>query len=469
MTDSQIAAEVADALRGFSLFSDLGEDDLERLTKLSERIPVRAGQTLFEEGSPGDRFYVILEGEMEVTRTDGGQTVILAVLGPGSFLSEMSLLEDQPRTASARAIGDSELLAIEPCEFRNLLATSSGAALTMLKTVTARLRSTESSLVEKGRLAGLGTLAAGLAHELNNPATANLRSSSLLRESLIEWGRRCAGLRGLKLGEPEVEAMGQLESLTFRGPEVSDDPGTSGQRELDLEAWLGEQGIDDAWALAATLADAGWDRDSLGDLLEQVDPSNLKPLLHWATAGAEAHGLVMEIQRGSKAISAIVGSVRSYSKLDRGPVQVVDVAESIRDTLAILKSKLDGITVAVAIPPGLPEIEAYGGELNQVWTNLIDNALDAMERSGRLDIAGKETDEGIVVSISDTGSGIAPEARPRIFDPFFTTKPQGHGTGLGLAITYGIVVNRHRGTIQVDSRPGRTVFEVALPQRMKRE
>jgi signal transduction histidine kinase len=462
--------DVAGALRRFPLFSDLGEGELNRLAAVASRVSVPAGGVLFEEGTPGDRFYVILDGEMEITRLEGGQTVILAVLGSGSFLSEMSLLEERPRTASARSIRDTDLIAIEPREFRELLAANSGAALTMLKTVTARLRSTESSLVEKGRLAGLGTLAAGLAHELNNPATAILRGSSLLRDSLSDWGRQCEALRLLPLGPGEIEFMRRMEGLAFRNPAGSTEITRTNLRETELEAWFEDESFVKAWSLAPPLSDAGWDRETLGTLLEPSDPAHLEPLVRWAATGAEAHGLVSEIQRGAKAISAIVGSVRSYSKLDRGPIQMVDVRESIQDTLVILKGKLgDQVLVAEELSHDLPLIEAYGGELNQVWTNLIHNALDAMGGSGRLEIKGRESDGGIVVEIIDDGPGIPPKIRPCIFDPFYTTKPEGEGTGLGLAITYGIVVNRHRGTISVESEPGRTVFEVALPRRMKQE
>lgn len=457
-------------LRQFPLFSDLPDQDLSRLSEAAERVSIPAGSTLFEEGTAGDRFFVILDGEMEVTRQEGGQTVVLALLGAGGFLSEMSLLEDRPRTASARAIKDSNLIGIEPETFRDLLARSPGAALTMLKTVTARLRSTESSLVEQGRLAGLGTLAAGLAHELNNPATAILRSSTLLRDSLAEFGRHCANLRDHPLGQAERAFVERLEASSFRNESPAPGGSREGAGELELEEWLEELGVEEAWAVAPLLADAGWKRSSLESMKVLTESAQREALLRWTAAGAEAYGLVDEIQRGARSISAIVASVRSYSHLDRGPIQMVDVASSISDTLVILKGKTDkGVRVVQDLPPDLPAIEAYGGELSQVWTNLIDNALDAMGGNGTLEIRGRESAEGIVVEIVDSGPGIPEDVRPCIFDPFFTTKPEGSGTGLGLAITWGIVVNRHRGTIQVASRPGRTVFEVALPARMKRE
>jgi signal transduction histidine kinase len=470
-----LPSQAARVLRDFPLFADLPDEDLANLAAAADRVSIPPGSLLFEEGSVGDRFFVIVEGEMEVIRVEGGRTVILAVLGPGGFLSEMSLLENRPRTASARALRETSLLAIDPDAFRDLLACSSKAALTMLRTVTSRLRSTETSLVEQGRLAGLGTLAAGLAHELNNPAAAMVRSSSLLQESLTSWGERCSDLRRLSLGPQEWKAMRDLEGASFRRVERAGDGSQEGSteresRELELEEWLEELGLDEPWVAAPILADARWDRRSLEGWLAGVPPNHRNLLLGWAAAGAGIHGLVSDIQRSAQSISAIVASVRSYSHLDRGPVQMVHIPDSISDTLAILKRKLvDGIKVVEDLPPDLPAIEAFGGELNQVWTNLIDNALDAMGAQGTLEIRARPTDQGIVVEVQDTGSGISPDIRPKIFDPFFTTKAQGSGTGLGLAITYGIVVNRHRGTIQVRSQPGRTVFEVALPARIMRE
>jgi signal transduction histidine kinase len=270
--------------------------------------------------------------------------------------------------------------------------------------------------------------------------------------------------------------MRDLEDTSFQGigGAVEDSRGESvtesQTRAWELEEWLEEAGVDEPWALAPILVDANWNRRNLERWLARVSTPYREPLLRWAAAGASIHGLVSDIQRSARSISGIVASVRSYSHLDRGPVQTVRIADSVSDTLAILRGKLgDGIKVIRDMPSDLPAIEVYGGELSQVWTNLIDNALDAMGGQGTLEIRARPTDLGIVVEVGDTGPGIPPEIRPKIFDPFFTTKAQGSGTGLGLAITYGIVVNRHKGTIQVRSRPGRTVFEVALPARITTE
>jgi signal transduction histidine kinase len=450
----------------FPLFADLSDQDLERLARAARRMSVPEGTVLLEEGTPGDRFYVILRGEFEVTRNEGGRTAILDVLGPGGFLSEMSILEERPRSASARAVRDGEVLALEPEDFMDLLARSPGAALAMLRTVTARLRSTESALIAHGRMAGLGTLAAGLAHELNNPAAAIVRSTDLLARALREWHRRCAELARLPLSERGVRTLRDAEEDLQRMQERPPSSSESRAEEQDLEDWLGSQGVEGAWELAPVLAQAGWHRSRLDDLREALAPAHLEPALRWVAAGTEAFALVREMGQAGRAISGIVAGVRSYSSPGRGPMRQVSVQESLATALSVLKGKLGrDVVILQDLPRDLPTVEAHPGELSQVWANLLDNALDAMGGTGTVQIRARGSEEGVVVEVMDSGPGIPPEVRPRIFDPFFTTKPQGKGTGLGLAITYGIVVNRYRGSIRVDSRPGRTVFEVAIPAR----
>ena len=440
---------------------------MERLLAAGTRSFLPSGTVLLKEGTPGDQFFVILEGELEVTRNEGGRTLVLDIQGAGGFLSEMSLLEDRPRSASARATRDSTVLALEPEQFGDLLSRCPGVALSMLKIVMSRLRSTETSMIESGRMAGLGTLAAGLAHELNNPASAIARNTDLLGQAWEEWHRREDQLRRLPLTEPEATLVaGLLEHVRDGGDNRWQSSG-SGRRETELEGWMEERGWQETWDIAAILAEAGWDRSKVDALEEVLASDHLEPVLRWVAAGLEAFGLVTGIRTASRAISDIVGRVRSYSSLGRGRIQLVDVRESLINALSILEGRIGpGIRVSLDFPDEMPSIEAHGGELGQVWTNLIHNALDAMEGGGDLAIKARETDGGVVVEIADTGTGIPDSVRPRIFDPFFTTKGQGKGTGLGLAITYGIVVNQHRGTIGVESRPGRTVVEVALPRKL---
>ncbi len=460
----QQAEELATKLRKVPILADLPEAELHRLLSVATPWPVSAGTVFLEEGTPGDRFYFILDGEVEVTRMEGNHRTVLGVQGSGGFLSEMSLLEDRPRSASARALTDTELLAVDPADFLDLLTRCPGVTLSMLRTVMARLRSTESAVIEKGRMTGLGTMAAGLAHELNNPATAVARSASLLEETLAAWRRRLDRLHDLALTEGERAAMTEVDPLLSTG-EPWAGPGSAFRRnEVEMEAWLRDRGLEDGWDLAPTLAEAGWDRLRLEALAGRFAPPHLDSVLHWVSAGAEARTLLDALKRGSRAIADIVARVRSYASLGRGPVQDVDVRDSLVNALGMLRGRIGPrVGVLLDVPVDLPCVEGHGGELGQVWTNLILNAVSAMAGEGALEIRARGSGDGVLVQIIDDGPGIPPEVRPRIFDPFYTTKPEGEGMGLGLAIVHGIVVNGHRGSIRVDSRPGRTAFEVALP------
>jgi signal transduction histidine kinase len=450
------------------LLSGLPEGEFRRLLATGARVPLAAGDLLLEEGQPGDLFYLILSGEVEIIRNEGGRTTVLDAQGAGGFLGEMSLLENRPRSASARATQDTEVLALPPDAFRDLLARCPEVAVSMLQIVLARLRSTEASDIQDGRMAGLGTLAAGLAHELNNPAAAIARNTALLKEAMEDWRRCEADLARLPISGSESGVVDRLRlELDERTGSVPDRSGDSGRVERELETWLQDHGVEEAWEIAPVLAEAGWDRTRLDPLAGHLSPDHLPPILRWFASGLEVSGLAQGIQTASSAISDIVSRVRSYSFLDRGAVQMVDVARTIEDAVSILKGRFaPSVAVHMDLPSDLPPIEAYGGELGQVWTNLIHNALDAMNGTGILGIEARPTDGGVVVRISDTGPGIPDSIRPRIFDPFFTTKPEGHGTGLGLAISWGIVVNQHRGRIRVHSRTGHTVMEVILPGKL---
>jgi signal transduction histidine kinase len=322
-------------------------------------------------------------------------------------------------------------------------------------------------------MAGLGTLAAGLAHELNNPAAALVRSTDLLAEALSDWHRRCAELGHLSLSPHEMRLVAEQEAQLLQRAATSEGishHGRLGLLEAELEERIEVLGIEESWSLAPILAEAGWDGRDIDAVAAELAPLHQEPFLRWVASGAVAFGLVNETRQAARAISDIVASVRSYSALDRGSVQTVDVRETLANSLLILKRQLgEGIELVQNIPPDLPRIEGHGGELSQVWTNLIQNGVDAMNGRGRLEIHARPTGGGVEVQIVDSGPGIVADVRPRIFDPFFTTKPLGKGTGLGLAISYGIVVNQHRGSIEVESRPGRTVFSVALPTRCEVE
>ena len=457
-------------LRQVSLFVDLSDEELGQLYAMSRTVSFNSGELLFEEGSPGDALYVILDGELEVTRRQGPQDVVLAVRRTGEFIGEMSLLDQAPRSASVRALRESHLLEISQAAFQTLLSRSASASSKILRTVTFRLRSTESMLVQNEKMAALGTLAAGLAHELNNPAAAIQRGAAQLRDALSEWQRMAIELGAIS--DPrQIRVVDSLQEETLRrasAPLLSD-PISLSDQEGELQDWLEDQGVEPAWEFAPALVSFGWNREELEQATEVFSTAQQAVVLRWLAASSSVNGLLREVGTSAGAISEIVKAVKSYSYLDQAPIQEVDVKESLETTLIILRPKIKaGISITRDYADEVSRIEAYGSELNQVWTNIIDNALGAMQGEGELVLRTYTEDGNVVVEIIDDGPGIPLVTQPRIFDPFFTTKDPGAGTGLGLHIAYNIVVHKHRGQIRVASKAGLTRFRVVLPVRLAR-
>jgi PAS domain S-box-containing protein len=321
------------------------------------------------------------------------------------------------------------------------------------------------ALVQSEKLATLGRLSAGMAHELNNPAAAAQRGSVLLREAI---GRTCSGFVDLaRAGLGNADAS-KLADLVNRGADRAREPDTldpvaRGDLEEQVETWLAEHGLGEAWELAGPLASLGLDRAGLDRLAGTFSPSQLPPLLAVLSQSYTAYALLEQIGHGSQRISEIVTALKDYSFMDRAPVQDLDVHDGLDNTLVMLQAKLKrGVEVDRDYDRDLPHLEALGSELNQVWTNLIDNAVDAMDGKGHLVIRTRPEEGGVVVEIEDDGPGIPAEVLDKVFDPFFTTKGPGHGTGLGLNISFNII-RGSGGQLDVTSQPGRTVFRVRLP------
>ena len=429
--------EVVARLRETPLFGGLDDEPLRRLVAAGEVVDLAAGDALIREGDQADALYVVLSGELDVTRRAGTSDIPLARVGPGALQGEIAALEGGRRLATVMAATDAEALRIPIGAIRDLLGAGPDVALAVIRTAVGRLRSMEATLREREKLAGLGQLAAGLAHELNNPAAAAARS-----------------LDGL------AAAVASAESLPHptpppRPPEGATAP-TSGLERTDRIDGLAAITGDDE--MAAALADAGWTPETL---------SAQPPAVHaWLAADASVHQLLDELRIAVGRISEIVTAVKGFTYLDQAPVQRVDVRTGLEQTLVILRHRLrDGIEVRREFAEDVPEIEAYGPELNQVWTNLVDNAIDAMDGRGVLTVRAEREGDGVRVDVCDSGPGIAPEVRQRLFEPFATTKPPGKGTGLGLHISHNVVV-RHGGRIEVESEPGGTCFQVSLPGRV---
>ena len=456
-----------DFLRKVPLFADLPDDDLMQLCEVAEEVRLAAGEELFAEGSTGDRAYIIRSGELEIIKHSSGREVLLSLRNePGDVIGEMALLEQMPRTASVRARTDSELLVIHQDQFDHLLNTSPSAARAMLHTVLQRWRGTEAMLRQSEKMAQLGTLSAGVDHELNNPAAAAKRGADQLQGAINQMADAQAQLGRQALSEDEQDALRELtEMARSRAVRPSEmDALARSDQEYELEGWLQEHGVDNAWEMAPALVNLDFDVAGLAVLAGKFSPDHLPAVIESLGAAYTVHNLLAEIGQGAGRISEIVKALKSYSYLDQGPVQAVDVHEGLDNTFLILRSKLtSGISVRREYASDLPNIEAYGSELNQVWTNLIDNAADALEEKGEIVVRTRREDDWVVVEIEDNGPGIPQEIQHRIFDPFFTTKAPGHGTGLGLDITYNIVVFKHRGDIKVTSQPGKTCFQVRLP------
>jgi len=457
-----------DFLKNVDLFAEMPEADLRRLCEVVEEVKLSAGQELFAEGSVGDRAYIIQEGDLEIIKSSDGREVQLEVHQnkPGLVIGEMALVEEAPRMATVRAGTDSVLLAIHKEQFDHILNTSPAAARAMLRMVLRRWRNNEARLRQSEKMAQLGTFTAGIAHELNNPAAAVQRSTGQLESMIDQFGQAQSQMDHLKLTDAQQDVRHELDQQTRERathPPVLDVL-VRGDRESELEEWLDERDVADAWDAAPTLVDMGYEVTNLEMLAENFSPDQLPTVIAWLNSTYTIYNLLTEIGQGAGRISEIVKALKSYAYLDQAPVQTVDVHEGLDETLLILRHKLKtGISVQREYAPALPNFQAYGTELNQVWTNIIDNAIDAVGEQGEIIIRTRQEGDQVVVEIENSGPGISPEVQSKIFDPFFTTKPPGQGTGLGLDISYNIVVRRHQGDIKVFSEPGRTCFKVWLP------
>ncbi len=455
-----------DKLKNVPLFADLPEKDLQDLADAVTLQQLGKGEMLFEEGDHGDIAYVIASGNIEILKVSKERQVLLNILTAGDVVGEIALLDESPRMAGARAGSSTSLIAIKKATFDDLLDNSSSFARAMFDIVVARMRSTEGLLRQSERMAQLGTLTAGVAHELNNPAAAVKRGAAQLASLIESYAQSQRDIAGFVLSSKQQDSLASLLAETaetaIAPPEI--DPLDRSDLEYELQNWLEVRNIEDAWQLGPDLVNAGFNISKLNSLVQTYGNETAPAVAILASKSAGVNGLLAEIGQASGQISNIVGSLKTYSFLDQAPVQTINVFEGVDSSLLMLRGKLkQGVTVHREYADNVPMIPAYGSELNQVWTNIIDNAIDAMNGYGELAVRIYSSDTDVIVELEDNGPGIPEEIQHKIFDSFFTTKEPGKGTGLGLDITYNIIVHKHSGNITVLSEPGKTCFQISLP------
>ena len=455
-----------DFLRTVDLFAELSDPDLESLCLYIVEVRLGAGEELFAEGDPGDKAYIIRKGKLEILISSGGREVLVAVRHVGEVIGEFALLDDAPRSATVRAHVDSSLFAIEKEHFDALIDQSPSALKSMLRTTLSRLKDQSDALYESERMAILGTLTAETVHDLNNPSSAIQRAAEQLGPDLDAQIEARTELEGLQLTDAQMDIL--FKERTKGALRASDAPELDAlarsDRETALELWLESRGVEDAWEIAPTLVDVGFDESDLSLLGDQFAEGQLPQVLGYLSGDFTVHHLIAEILSAATNISNIVKAYKSYVYLDQAPVQGVSVHDGLDATLLILGGKLkEGISVHKEYASDLPEIMAYGSELNQVWTNIIKNAADAMDGKGEIILRTRSDNGWVVVEIQDNGPGVPPELHEKIFETGFTTKSRDEGTGLGLGSSRKIVEERHRGEISLTSEPGNTRFEIRLP------
>jgi signal transduction histidine kinase len=460
-------------LRTLFLFEKLDDDELTWLSQHGYCQTCSAGETVHTEGEPATCFFVLLSGTLSLHRRVENTEVETARTNQrgvytGATQSFVKGMAELPYWGSARAVTDCDLWVIGAAEFGEKFREWFPMAVHLLEGLSQGYRSSQVLIGQRERLLSLGRLSAGLTHELNNPATAAVRATASLRELVSKMRRKLGHLATsdvdpkalvalTELQESAVEKMAKAEKLS---------PVEVGEAEDVLSEWLEDHGLDDAWDLAPPLVAAGVNTEWLDEVAETVPATLLADGLHWVTYALETEQLMVEIEDSTDRISALVGAARQYSQMDRAPHQEIDVRDGLKSTLIMLSHKIKergNITVVKDFDDSLPPIPAHPAELNQVWTNLIDNAIYAMPDGGTLTVRTAREDGWVLVEICDTGVGIPEEMQQKIFEPFFTTKPVGQGTGLGLDISYRVITQRHGGDLRVKSRPGDTRFQVRLP------
>jgi signal transduction histidine kinase len=461
-----------DELRTLFLFEKLSDEQLAWIAEHSCTLRARAGTYVLREGEPAEKFFVLLTGTIALSRKvgqDDVETTRTEQRGVYMGATQAYLRDDGvPRNyqASMRALDDSDFLVIEAEDFGWMMREWFPMAIHMLEGLTLGMRSSQAAISERQRLAALGALSAGLMHELNNPAAAASRATGALRQRVAGMRHKLGMLAAGKVPPGQLDALVELQEEVIEKSAKA--PTLTAMQAADLEDELGDwmegRNITGSWDLAPVFAQAGLDVTCLEGIEQKVDTGLLDQAVHWLGYALETEQLMSDIEDATSRVSNLVSAAKQYSQMDRAAHQWIDVHAGLDSTLVMLNHKIgQGVKIVKDYDRTLPQIPAHPAELNQVWTNLIDNAVQAMNGAGTLTVRTYREDDHLVVSVGDTGPGVPEELRKRVFEPFFTTKPVGEGTGLGLDISYRIVVNGHGGDITLSSEPGDTQFRVRLP------
>jgi signal transduction histidine kinase len=446
----------------FPAFADLPEDQVVWFLSQSKEVSLKAGEIYVRQGDPPLAMFVLLQGEFEWRGEFNGETIVFGGK-VGDVTGALPFSRMKQFTVTGRAVSDGRILRFPASLFPDLIQRMPELAKRLVGVMSDRIREATRIEQQRDRLASLGKLSAGLAHELNNPASAAKRAASQLRDTLkrIKDASHELGRRELTaLQKSEIE---KLEFSFTQRDEPPPDTLTVSDLEDQIDSLLRSHGQNDLWQLAAELAQRGIKPSALESLFANLDADTARAALVRIAASVEIASLLKEIEHSTSRISDLVGAIKEYTFMDQSPRQNVDVVKSLETTLTILNHKLKrGVTVQRDYQPVPLLVNSFGSELNQVWTNLIDNAIDAMNGKGQLRVRTYRDDGCVVVEIGDNGPGISPEIKSHIFEPFFTTKAVGEGTGLGLDSVQRIV-RKHSGNIQVNSKPGDTRFQVWLP------
>jgi signal transduction histidine kinase len=446
----------------FPIFADLPGDQIDWFISQSQEMRLKAGENYSRQGDPADAMFVLLEGQLQGRGEIGGETIIFS-LNPGDVTGLLPFSRMKQFTVSGRAEADSHALRFPASLFPDLVQKMPELTKRLVGLMADRIRETTRLEQQRDRLASLGKLSAGLAHELNNPASAAKRAASQLRDLLKKIKDASHELGRRDLTPAQKSEIEKLEASFIQRDEPPPDALTTSDLEEQLDSLLRSHGQNDLWQLSADLAQKNVRPEMLESLFAALDSATARAALVRIAASVEVANLLNEIESSTSRISDLVRAIKEYTYMDQSPVQNVDIVKSLETTLTIMNYKLRrGVEVQRDYQRIPLLVNSFGSELNQVWTNIIDNAIDAMGGKGELRVRTYREDGCVVVEIADNGPGISPEVKAHIFEPFFTTKAVGEGTGLGLD-TVQRIVKKHRGSILVNSKSGDTRFQVRLP------